>query len=210
MNRPFVAVVLAYVAGLLIALAARPPLVVLFAGALAVLFLAVALEKYRPILIWLLLILTGWTNLSLRTAVLAPDDLRVQPGDQPALVTVRGHLAETPRLRITEFDDRETWHSVVRVRAEEIVERENRFPVSGELMVNTPGVLGADFFAGQPVEISGVIAPPPRPVAEGLFDYGNYLAALKMIKMQGGVFGATSTSDRFIEALRPLAAAAPA
>jgi biuret amidohydrolase len=32
-------------------------------------------------------------------------------------------------------------------------------------------------------------------------DYGNHLAALKMIKMQGGVFGAVGNSKAFIEAL---------
>ena len=32
-------------------------------------------------------------------------------------------------------------------------------------------------------------------------DHGNHLAALKMIKMQGGVFGAVATSRAFIEAL---------
>ena len=32
-------------------------------------------------------------------------------------------------------------------------------------------------------------------------DYGNHLAALKMVKMQGGVFGAVATSKAFIEAL---------
>jgi nicotinamidase-related amidase len=32
-------------------------------------------------------------------------------------------------------------------------------------------------------------------------DYGNHLAALKMIKMQGGVFGAVAESKAFIEAL---------
>ncbi|NEQ21208.1 MAG: cysteine hydrolase [Microcoleus sp. SIO2G3] len=32
-------------------------------------------------------------------------------------------------------------------------------------------------------------------------DYGNYLAALKMIKMQGGVFGAVADSNAFIEAI---------
>jgi biuret amidohydrolase len=36
----------------------------------------------------------------------------------------------------------------------------------------------------------------------GATDHGNYLAALKMIKMQGGVFGAVSTSDAFIAAIR--------
>ena len=35
----------------------------------------------------------------------------------------------------------------------------------------------------------------------GATDYGNYLAALKMIKMQGGVFGAVADSKAFIEAI---------
>jgi biuret amidohydrolase len=35
----------------------------------------------------------------------------------------------------------------------------------------------------------------------GATDYGNYLAALKMIKMQGGVFGAVADSHALIEAL---------
>ena len=35
----------------------------------------------------------------------------------------------------------------------------------------------------------------------GATDHGNYLAALKMIKMQGGVFGAVATSEDFITAI---------
>ncbi|MGD1943132.1 MAG: cysteine hydrolase family protein [Leptolyngbyaceae cyanobacterium] len=35
----------------------------------------------------------------------------------------------------------------------------------------------------------------------GATDYGNYLAALKMIKMQGGVFGAVATSTELIDAI---------
>lgn len=35
----------------------------------------------------------------------------------------------------------------------------------------------------------------------GATDYGNYLAALKMIKMQGGVFGAVTDSAAFIKAI---------
>jgi len=36
----------------------------------------------------------------------------------------------------------------------------------------------------------------------GATDYGNYLAALKMIKMQGGVFGAVADSRAFVNALQ--------
>jgi nicotinamidase-related amidase len=36
----------------------------------------------------------------------------------------------------------------------------------------------------------------------GATDYGNHLAALKMIKMQGGVFGAVADSQAFIEAIK--------
>ena len=35
----------------------------------------------------------------------------------------------------------------------------------------------------------------------GATDYGNYLAALKMIKMQGGVFGAVASSESFVAAI---------
>lgn len=35
----------------------------------------------------------------------------------------------------------------------------------------------------------------------GATDYGNYLAAIKMIKMQGGVFGAVTESNELIEAI---------
>jgi hypothetical protein len=42
------------------------------------------------------------------------------------------------------------------------------------------------------------------PAARGLLratDHGNHLAAIKMVKMQGGVFGAVSTSAALVEAL---------
>lgn len=38
--------------------------------------------------------------------------------------------------------------------------------------------------------------------ATGATDYGNYEAAVKSIKMQGGVFGNVSDSQKFIQAIK--------
>jgi nicotinamidase-related amidase len=35
----------------------------------------------------------------------------------------------------------------------------------------------------------------------GATEYGNYLAALEMVKMQGGVFGAVASSAAFLAAI---------
>ena len=176
MNRPLASVVFAYAAGLLLAQVFHPPLTALFAAAFFILVLVLVLEKLRPWLLWPLLALTGWTNFAVHTTELSPNDLRRLLGGEPALVTVRGTLAETPRQKIFIRDEQERWHSVARVRVTEIRRTENFSPATGEILVATPGIPAAHFFAGQPVEIAGVIAQPPLPVAEGLFDYRHYLA----------------------------------
>ena len=176
-NRPLVAVVVAYGIGLLLAQFFRLPLVALAASLVATLILILVLKNQRKFLIWPLLALVGWTNFTVHTAVLSPTDLRVVLGNEPVIVTVRGTLAETPRLKIFDHKGQEEWRSVARVCVREI-KRQNDFqPAAGEILVTTPGVLGSDFFSGQPVEIAdGTIERPPTPIAEGLFDFRSYLA----------------------------------
>jgi competence protein ComEC len=176
MNHPLAAVVFAYAAGLLLAQIFQPPLAVLFAAAFFVLVLALVLEKFRRFLIWPLLALVGWTNFIAHTAVISPDDLRAVLGQEPALVTVRGTLAETPRLKIVGHDESEKWRSVARVRVREIRRADDFQPATGEILAVLPDVPGPDYFAGQPVELAGVIAPPGPPLAPGLFDFQAYLA----------------------------------
>jgi competence protein ComEC len=175
MNRPLVSVVVAYAAGLLLAPLWQPPLTALIGASSILLVLVLVLGQIRKILIWPLLALLGWTNFCARTAVTSPHDLRTVLGNETALVTVRGTLAETPRLKITVRDDDEIWRSVARVRVGEIRRDDTLLPVTGELLVTTPGIPGTDYFAGQNVEISGVISRPPTPLAEGLFDFQHYL-----------------------------------
>ena len=133
-------------------------------------------RRFRVLLLWLLLALAGGLNNAVRTALVPPADLRVLLGSEPALATVRGTLAETPRLKIILRDEQEQWRCVARVSVSSIRREHDFEPATGEVLVSTPDVLGSAFFSGQSVEISGVIAPPPLPLAEGLFDFRDYLA----------------------------------
>jgi competence protein ComEC len=176
MNRPLVAVVVAYGTGLLFALWLHPPLPAL-AGLFCLLSLLLAVKNARRFLLWPLLALLGWINFSVRSDWIPPHDLRAMAGHlQSAMVTVRGTLSETPRVKITTYDGIEFRHTVTRVRVEAIQMADTFAPAVGQILVTGP-VLGPEFFAGQSVEITGVIRPPPEPLAEGMFDYPRYLAA---------------------------------
>ncbi|MGA2788829.1 MAG: ComEC/Rec2 family competence protein [Verrucomicrobiota bacterium] len=175
MKRPLVAVVSGYAFGLLLAEIFRPPPATLFGIAFAVLVLALVLEKLRPRLLWLLIALAGWTNLASRTAVVSPNDLRTLLGDANAIVTVRGTLIETPHLRITERDGVPGERSVAQVQVTALRRDAGWRPAAGAIIVTTPDVLAGVFFAGQPVEVTGVIGRPAPPLAGGLFDYREYL-----------------------------------
>jgi len=176
MKRPLLPVALFYVGGLLLAETARPPLAVLFSLAFVILLLAILWSRARAWLIWPLLVVVGWTNLVSRTAVISPHDLRSVIGSEPALVTVRGRLMETPSLRVYDHGETEAMHTLARVSVTAIAREENWQPAVGQIMVSTAGELTGEYFHGREVEITGVLAPPPKPVAPGLFDYQTYLA----------------------------------
>jgi len=175
MKHPFVAVASCYVAGLFLGEIFQPPLAGLFAVTFCICALALVLAKFRRFLIWSLLALAGWTNLVLHTAVISPNDLRDVIANADAIVTVRGTLAESPHLKIAERNGEPTEHSLVQVRVSELRFGENWQPTFGTIVVTTPTALPENYFAGQRVEISGVIARSPPPLAEGLFDYRDYL-----------------------------------
>ncbi len=175
MKRPFVAVVSFYAAGLLLAEFFQPPLAALFAVSFPALLLACVVKRFRPILLCALLTLAGWTNLLFHTAVISPNDLRRLIGNGTEIATVRGALTQTPQIKISQRDGDETAHSVAQVRVSEIQSDENWQPAAGEIVVSTPGLPAANLFAGQSVEISGVIGRPPPPAAGGVFDERVYL-----------------------------------
>ncbi len=175
MKRPLAAVVSCYAAGLLVAENFQLPLIALFSISFIILVLAFALQKLRPFLIWPLLVLAGWTNLTVHNAAISPNDLRTLLGNEVSLATVRGTLVETPDLKIYERDGEQTENTIAEIHVTDLRRGENWQPAPGTIIVTTPSALGSNYFAGQMVEISGVLSPPPVPVAEGLFDYRTYL-----------------------------------
>jgi hypothetical protein len=179
MNRPLVVVVLFYAVGLLLGQLSQPsfqpPLSALFAASFLLLLCALVFKTLRPFLLWPLLVLVGGTNLVFHTAVISPRDLRSLLGHEPTLATIRGNLAEMPRIKMIERGDQETEHSLTEVNITALKTDNHWQPAFGKIIVSTPAAPATNFFAGQNVEISGVIAPPPLPLAKGLFDYRDYL-----------------------------------
>lgn len=178
MKRPLIAVALLYVLGIL--LAALPiPLTFLFAASFTVVLLFFIFPKARSVLLVLLVVLFGWTNLAQRKAILSPYDLRAILTDSQIGATIRGTLAKTPAHR--QHRDPVTqdfyWSSVVEIDVTQIrPDGRDWQPATGRLTASA-GDMPTNFFAGQTIEVAGVVQPPPGPIAEGLFDYQSYLAS---------------------------------
>src|SRR6266571_1718237 len=178
MKRPLILVALFYVFGILLAgfISVRPT--PLLAGSLGLALLALFWPGARPLLICALALLTGWTNVTLHSAVLSPNDLRRICGSQPALTTLRGTLHQTPSHRVFVQDEKESWRTLAQIDVTAI--RPNRRPwqaATGRIAVSTPGML-TNFFAGQIVEVTGVAHRPKLAAAEGTFDYRAHLKQL--------------------------------
>jgi competence protein ComEC len=175
-KRPLLPVLLPYVAGVLLGHALAPPLAWLFTVSFATVLLVIAVARWRPVTMGVVLVLAGWTNLVTRTAVIAPHDLRNFAGENPRYVTLRGVLLATPTETVVTLQDGAPSlrsHAVIEVQA--LGEKDAWQPAFGRVAVTTAQSLDTNFFGGRTVEVTGVLKPPPEPVAEGLFDYRTYL-----------------------------------
>ena len=188
---PLAGVISSYTAGLLLGNLFQPPLAILFVATFITLAAALVLSRLRRWLLWPLLALAGWTNFTCHTTVISPIDLRRIVGDQPIIaapahganspnsanvVSVRGTLTETPHLKIQDRNGLEIQHTLAQVVVTALGRNRAWQPAYGTVVVSTPGTLSSNYFAGQSVEISGTLARPQPPLAEGLFDYRDYLA----------------------------------
>ena len=137
-HRPFVVVVSFYAVGLLLAEWVRPPLVLLFVASLLTLFLVLAIAKWRPFLLCALLVLIGWANLIVHTAIISPNDLRRLIGDQTEFATLRGILVRAPQIKISERRGAEIERSQAELHVSEIQLGDTWQPADGDIIVSTP------------------------------------------------------------------------
>jgi competence protein ComEC len=191
MKRPLVPVALLYVGGILIAGFTPVPLVFLLIASLSLAALTLVWPRARLIALGTLIVLTGWTNHTLRTAIISPHDLRHILGEQPEIVTLRGILGETPTQRVYERNQEESWRTMARIDVTALRRHRQPWqPAAGRMAVTTQGTLSTSLFVGQEVEITGVAGPPKIATAEGMFDYRAYL------KQQGIYYQLQAASEQ--------------
>ena len=175
MKRPLLPVVLLYVGGILAAEFVSLPLLPVLCVSLLLVVLALILARVRTLLLYPLLVLAGFANSTFHSSIISPVDLRRILGTEPHLTTVRGTLLESPTLRVYGQGEESSWRTLARVEISGLrPEKASWEPASGLIAVTTPGLL-TNFFSGQSVEITGVVARPKLAVAEGTFDYRRYL-----------------------------------
>jgi competence protein ComEC len=175
MRWPLCSVAFLYIAGLLLGRWLPLPLPALFACSFAAALAAFATfrhdhDRARLPALWLLLVLTGWTNMACHSAIVSPADLRLLAGAKPSLASVRGTLQASPTARVFERSSHDLWHSSAVLVAHQILLDETWQPASGKIIAYTSGLLSSNFFQGQSVEVAGVLDLPPGPRAPGLFD----------------------------------------
>jgi competence protein ComEC len=176
MKRPLIAVALCYGAGVVLGHFLEAPLAGAFT--IAILFTLAALfsKPVRPLALPVLLVLTGWLNMSSRLALISPHDLRILLTDDSTIIACRGRVVSTPVERVSTRNDREHWRTLAELEVNEVrVGRGDWQPAFGRMMSRTFGHLPEEIFAGQTVEVTGVANRPRPPVAEGVFDYARYL-----------------------------------
>lgn len=175
MRRPMVIVAVCYGIGLLLARAFPLSWVWLLGGACALALLALLWGRVRFCLLWPLLVLTGWANLTWRTSVLDPYDLRAVVGNHTILTTVRGRLCHTPEVRLSQRQGETHTRLLGHIDVASLRIKNQWQPARGRIIFSHPGLLDQRFFTGVPVEVTGVLALPPQAPAPGLFDYREYL-----------------------------------
>ncbi len=176
MQRPLLPVVCWYAAGVALASQVEVSLFALFVVAFLAGLTTLLWGHRIRVLLMAFLFFTGWVNLGWREARISPHDLRTLVGEREEIVTVRGRIGGVTSPRVAEREGAESWHTLVMLEVDALRVKNGAWqPAAGTVQTSTRGNALTNLFAGQPVEVTGVLAPPPGATAQGLFDYRAYL-----------------------------------
>ncbi len=175
MKRPLEIVAILYAGGLVLGNFFQLPLPCLLAISLAFAAGALLLPGLRPFLIYSLVLFIGWTNFAWHTSIVSPTDLRTVSTGKPELVSIRGTLTQTPTARLEDDTPEKSFSTTARINVTAVQRGTNWQPASGQIIANISDLLPPEFFAGRKVQIYGVLEQPPKPIAEGLFDFRAFL-----------------------------------
>lgn len=176
MKQPLMAVALSYAAGVIWAHFVDVPLSATFAVCFGMTLAAMVFSKARTFILPVALFLFGSLNLTVRTTVVSPHDLRLLLPNGAELLSVRGRIIEAPSQRIYLRNGSETTHTLAEVEVSAMSSSRGEWqPAFGRVMSRTAGILPPAFVDGQMVEIAGTAVQPSPPIAEGLFDYSRHL-----------------------------------
>ena len=176
MKAPLISVALLYGAGVVLGHCVEAPLLpgFLVAGALAL--AACSLARWRALLLPAVVFLFGWLNMTTRTVVISPQDLRSLLQDHAEIISVRGRIASPPSERLFLRNGEESVHTLAEITVNAVRFQNGEWNHGfGHVMSRTSGALPPQFVTGQTVELSAVALVPPPPVIEGAFDYAQYL-----------------------------------
>src|SRR5262245_43459020 len=135
MKQPLMAVALLYVAGVALGYLIEAPLLASLGTAFAVALVALCAAPLRPWLMAAAVFLFGWINMTTRTAMVSPNDLRSIIADRPALVTVRGHIDGSPSQRLLLRNGVEKSHTLAVIKVDAIrVSSGNWQPAFGRIV----------------------------------------------------------------------------
>jgi competence protein ComEC len=176
MKRPLVSVAVCYAAGILLAGKLEPSPALCLGLGISLLLLALAWPRVRLPVLALLFISLGAASFVLRIQPLERNDLRNLVPPEAQIVTVKGRLSDPPELRVYSLQGEQTESTMARVKVSALARNGVWQSAVGEVLVTCPANLEGRFFAGQTVELTGVLAPPCGPRAPGLFDYRAHLA----------------------------------
>ncbi len=133
------------------------------------------LDRALQGILGLLLFLTGATNITWRTEIIPPHDLRLLADDKDQAVGLRGVLRDSPTFRMLERNQDIEWRSLAVLEVHSWKKQGSWEPAAGSVALSSAGKIDDTIAAGAPLEVQGVLRPPAGAAAEGLFDYRSYL-----------------------------------